>query len=86
MVPIREGKAGEGTLLIVAEGEIDIDIEFTGEGEDHVPHDCHRAYSDNPPQIRGLASWAVAAIYVCACQHRRQRCSHTSSQLSSSWR
>ena len=49
-VLIREGNVGEGTLQIVVEGvhgDIDVGGESTGEGEDHVPCDFRRAYSDN---------------------------------------
>ena len=49
-VPIREGKAGEATSLIVAEGaegEIDVKRELKREGEDHVPQ--------NRPQSWDLA-------------------------------
>ena len=50
MVPIRGGKAGEGTLLIAAEADIDVNGESEGEGENHVPYDRRCAYSENPPQ------------------------------------
>ena len=80
MVPIWEGKQGEGTSSIVTEGDIDVGGETTGEGEDHVPCGCRRAYSDDHPQIRALDSWAALAINVRARQHRRRRRSPTSSR------
>ena len=61
-VTIREGKAGEWTSSIVAEGsEGDIGVvrELRGEGEDHVPRNLCCAYSDNLPRSRALASWVV---------------------------
>ena len=62
-VPIREGKADEGTSLIVtegSEGDIDVVRETTGGEEDHVPRDCRRSYSDDQPRSQALASWEVA--------------------------
>ena len=71
MVPIRGGKAGEGTLLIAAEADIDVNGESEGEGENHVPRNFHCAYSNNFLRSRALDSWAVAAISVRAHHHRR---------------
>ena len=61
-VPIREGKAIEGTSSIVTEGEIDAGVESTGGGKDHVPCDHCRAYSDDHPRSQNLTSWAVTSF------------------------
>ena len=64
-VPIRSGKAGEGTSSIVTqrvEGDIDVNVESTGEGEDHVPRDFCGAYSDDCLQSWSLDLWVVASL------------------------
>ena len=55
-VLIRERDVGEGTTLIVAEGDIDVGGESTGEGEDHVHHDRRCAYSYDRLRSQDLAS------------------------------
>ena len=56
MVTIRGGKAEEGKILIITEGDIDVVGETTGEGEYHVPRNIRCTYSKYCPQIRDLNS------------------------------
>ena len=65
LVTMREGNAGEGKSSVVTEGEegdIDVGRELTVGGEDHASRNCHRAYPDNHPRSRALASWEVASL------------------------
>ena len=39
-----------------------MDVESTEEGEDHVPCNRRRAYSENRPRSWDLASWEVAFL------------------------
>ena len=64
-VPIREGKVGEVTSLIIAEGAEggnEAGRESTGEGEDHIPHNLRRSYFDYCQRGQALASWEAASL------------------------